>query len=405
MTTVTFKWAGGALLVGSLLVAAAHLWFALIRTATSAGSVQSKEKKEQRARQATTAVPLCSREQIQDGEWQKVRLDRPPFAPRVYPPYPCGEVPDAEAYRTGWDTWEWKPWDAIVQRQDEDPKCEFTKWNKELFCELLQNETVVLIGDSLTQEHYLTLSDQLGTAVYPPAPVLHNTSDTNNATQPPKAPLLTPIEPTYEKYACNGTVEIYLRRDDYLNPQKVDWEVNNKLPTIAVLNRGAHHVDDNSTVRLVQAYIESARTWQRKCHEQNRQCTLVWRTSVPGHVNCGQYMGGGAINNLTLMETTLAGSAVARKFHWTDFQRQNQLILRALQESGIDYQILDAYYINMRRPDGHRSSRDCLHSCVGSKIEVYSQILLHFVRMRHQQQQSLDALQQTFQEAATLVAA
>ena len=56
-------------------------------------------------------------------------------------------------------------------------------------------------------------------------------------------------------------------------------------------------------------------------------------------------------------------------------KHQNQLMLDAFSKSGLTYQVIDAYDINILRPDQHT---DCLHSCYPGKMDVYSQLLLHF---------------------------
>jgi hypothetical protein len=77
-------------------------------------------------------------------------------------------------------------------------------------------------------------------------------------------------------------------------------------------------------------------------------------------------------------ETTLA-------YHWYDFEHQNQIILRMLQEAtssnnGLNYSVIPAYHMNMRRPDLHRThQQDCLHNCYPGKMDVYSQMLLHLM--------------------------
>jgi hypothetical protein len=53
--------------------------------------------------------------------------------------------------------------------------------------------------------------------------------------------------------------------------------------------------------------------------------------------------------------------------------------------------VFDAYPIGIRRPDGHCAAyldknTDCLHGCLGSRIDVWSQAILHFIQMRQQQQ-------------------
>lgn len=41
------------------------------------------------------------------------------------------------------------------------------------------------------------------------------------------------------------------------------------------------------------------------------------------------------------------------------------------------HRIVDGYHINIRRPDQHY---DCLHSCYPGKMDVYAQIMLHYLR-------------------------
>ena len=66
-----------------------------------------------------------------------------------------------------------------------------------------------------------------------------------------------------------------------------------------------------------------------------------------------------------------------------DYQRQNNLILEILRQGlGDDgFEILDAYYLNVLRPDEHRAHQgDCLHNCYPGKMDVYNQLLLHYLR-------------------------
>ena len=111
---------------------------------------------------------------------------------------------------------------------------------------------------------------------------------------------------------------------------------------------------------------------------------MVWRTTVPGHPQCPSYTE--PTTNSTDLERLIEDHGVSRHYHWHEFQRQNLLIEHVLSESGVDYEMLDAYHLNILRPDMHRvSTNDCLHSCLGSKLDVYSQLLLHILRKFHQE--------------------
>jgi hypothetical protein len=114
------------------------------------------------------------------------------------------------------------------------------------------------------------------------------------------------------------------------------------------------------------------------------KCHFFWRTSVPGHPECGTFPK--PVNDLALMEERVANLAFYNNrsinFHWYDYQHQNELVLKEIEKAGIEYNIIDAYYLNMLRPDEHRAHQDdCLHNCYPGKMDVYNQLMLHFLRM------------------------
>lgn len=69
--------------------------------------------------------------------------------------------------------------------------------------------------------------------------------------------------------------------------------------------------------------------------------------------------------------------------NWRDIKRQNELSLRIFEQSNLSFDILDGYHINILRPDELMIRRnDCLHSCYPGKMDVYNQLLVHFLQMR-----------------------
>ena len=283
-----------------------------------------------------------------NGEWVPLSLDHPPYIPHI-PRLYCGSL-DEYYQRKPWNTWEWRPYED----------CMFTKWDAQAFCDMFQNETILIMGDSLTEEHAYSLGELLN---------LWKGGENGGG---------------YYDYrnACSGSTEIMVQRDDTLNPEKVANALKEN-PRIAVFNRGAHYTDDDELMNGIQQIITLAHEWQERCREENRQCLLIWRTSVPGHSDCRAYTT--PINNLELMEQRLQMGLEMGRFSkqwgWTKFNHQNELIINALNESGLIFDVLDAYAINMLRPDSHT---DCLHSCLGSKQDVYSQAILHLMRLRQQ---------------------
>ena len=297
---------------------------------------------------------LCTRTQIQDGEWHPIRLDRPPYIPPNNPKLICGPM---KIYQQDYfDSYEWRPHDA---------SCDFMPWNKTHFCETLQNQTILFMGDSLTQEAMFALGELLG--------LRYSADDSND-------------NPLYNwSAACHGTVGISFRRDDLLDPAKVKWELDEKQPSVTVLNRGAHVVKDEWLLQDLNETLEYVRQWQALCGSQGRRCLLVWRSTVPGHPKCGRFTT--PTTNRTYMERLVQIIPRSRGFGWDQIQRQNELVQNVLAASGVDYEMLDAYDVNILRPDSHRVSEDdCLHSCLGSKLDVYSQLLLHILRRKQLEQ-------------------
>jgi hypothetical protein len=157
------------------------------------------------------------------------------------------------------------------------------------------------------------------------------------------------------------------------------------------MNRGAHYVNDTRLVSGIQQNIEEIKEWKAKCRFMNIKCHLFWRTSVPGHPLCDKVNFTEPINNVQEMETWIANRSNyddrTMHYHWYDYQHQNELVIDTLYRGlGNDFDVLDAYNLNIRRPDEHRSGQgDCLHNCYPGKMDVYNQLMLHFLKTRRMQ--------------------
>ena len=104
--------------------------------------------------------------------------------------------------------------------------------------------------------------------------------------------------------------------------------------------------------------------------------------SVPGHPNCLHATE--PVNNLPLMRALVNDlqqyNSTTLPFHWYDFEHQNNLVVQLFRQSQLNVTVLPAYHVNLLRPDLHRiNSQDCLHNCYPGKMDVYSQMLLHFL--------------------------
>ena len=68
--------------------------------------------------------------------------------------------------------------------------------------------------------------------------------------------------------------------------------------------------------------------------------------------------------------------------NWWLFKGQNALVLQEFAASNLTYyDVIDGYDLMIRRPDLHKAPSDCLHSCIPGKVDVYPQLLLHYLSM------------------------
>jgi hypothetical protein len=387
---------------------------------------------------SSSQQPLCSRQQIQSGQWVPVTLDQPPYVTktkhlRCYP---------SEYYKQNFLSWDWQPTDEF---------CRLLPWDLPDFCRLVQAATVSIIGDSLSWEQYSSLLQLAGQRVH------------QNDQHRSKSSKLNHVQ-----YACRGeskgdntnkpTGTKFVFRNDARLTQITD-SIQQDFPVVLILNRGAHYVNDTVlTDDMRETIVPAVQEWWRECQKHHLKCHLFWRTTVPGHVGCDQMKSENEdannsskvvqtkeavnltvyntdlhrfpqpVNDLAFMEARLYNQSLYtekqwEKFHWQDFPRQNQLVLKELSRSmsissssslvpsttdddndnatlslsPLSVTIIDAYELNMLRPDEHRAHQtDCLHNCYPGKMDVYNQLLLHHLTMQRTAEdvQALQKLQQ-----------
>lgn len=318
--------------------------------------------------------PLCSRDEIRYGTWESVILDAPPYLPRTVH-LQC--YPESE-YKTGqWmHTYEWLP--TASSRGN----CAFSDWNRHEFCRLMRRATILIIGDSLSFEHYRSLGHLLG---------IHISQFSQHQSKEEQGNIVN--------YVCQKQTRIVFRRDDLLlNVSHAIFE-EKTFPQVIVMNRGAHYQNDTMLMSGMQKVVTALDNWKSQCEIFNITCHLIWRTSVPGHPNCEKNEVKGPVNNIHAIEALINNRSNydnrTLKFHWFDYQHQNGMVVDMLKQQHIFSQesltpffleIMDAYYLNVLRPDEHRTHQgDCLHNCYPGKMDVYSQLLLHFLKTQRRQ--------------------
>jgi GDSL/SGNH-like Acyl-Esterase family found in Pmr5 and Cas1p len=347
-------------------------------------------------------LPLCTRQQIQTGEWRRLTLDKPPYVSRnkhlrCYPD---------EVYKTSpWmHTWDWQPISSSISDSNRNtssfsPPCTLSAWNATEFCSLMQHATISIIGDSLSWEQYSSLLQLLGQHV--------RQTDQHKSKAEKR---------NHVQLACPDDQTSFVFRNDPRLEHVTD-SIQNNFPLVLILNRGAHYVNDSTLIAGIRKNVPEIQAWKETCLRTKLRCHLFWRTTVPGHPHCVANNDTSPVNNLTLMEERVNNvhnyDNVSIHFNWHRFQHQNELIERELapfhhdnddmttttailpssssstssssssnKTNAISYRVIDAYHLNLRRPDEHRAhADDCLHNCYPGKMDVYNQLLLHYLKM------------------------
>lgn len=224
----------------------------------------------------------------------------------------------------------------------------------------MTNRTVAIVGDSISFDHYLSLSHLLGVPRASPRAMK-------------KTALLT-------SQVCGSTSLLLGKRDFHLT--QLSGIIKDYFPDVLVLNRGAHYAPDDKLMEHIHTVlIGQLQAWQQQCKEQGKDCLLVWRTSVPGHPNCTQYTK--PSTSLQEMEELVRSAQISHAYKWDQFSAQNKLVVNYLRQhaTNLSYEIMDAYHVNILRPDFHRSS-DCLHTCL-PKDNTYSWLIHHILQVKY----------------------
>jgi hypothetical protein len=322
---------------------------------------------------------LCNRDEIRKRFWKKhVYQDGLAYDPKQVPQLAdntrCHMDVDANG---AWHTWRWVPsnsTDAVVGNQG----CEMTRWNKSEFCSLMHDyyttstkstnttttngtgaiPTILITGDSLSSEHYISVVGLLGMP----------------KTDHPAS--FKAMHGGIISLACNGTFQLAHNRRNIL--EKLGQDLYRRKPTIVVFNRGAHYENDTILEQGIRRNIADLNKWQKGwCVQTGTPCRLFFRTTAPGHRNCSQFTE--PVNDAVSMEEHDAQSDT---YNWYKYQHQNKLMLSWFDKAGLDYQVIDAYDLLLLRPDNHLNpDKDCLHNCMPGKPDVYNELLLHYLKL------------------------
>jgi hypothetical protein len=105
---------------------------------------------------------------------------------------------------------------------------------------------------------------------------------------------------------------------------------------------------------------------------------LIWKKSVPGHPNCANDMQP-FFGPMSEIKATMKQD---HNYHWSEFKNQSLLFQQWLNQSHLQYDIMDGYPMKIRQPDAHDNDNpnDCLHTCLPGD-DLYSQLLTHMLQL------------------------
>lgn len=228
---------------------------------------------------------LCEREEIIHGQWKSVALKRRPYI-----------MPVVELQCRDIVTQKTKPYMYHEWVPDTAPSCELTPWHKVLFCKILKKATILIVGDSLSFEHYTSLVELTGSHLH------HGLGHQSKF-----------LNMNIDSPVCNGHVRVTHRRDERLlnlSASLLDREPD-FFPQVLVLNRGAHYANDTVLLENIRENLKYVKIWLNECDDLGIKCHFFWRTTTPGHPQCQLY--DGPVNNLTQMEEWVGSYSYAEK--------------------------------------------------------------------------------------------
>ena len=260
--------------------------------------------------------------------------------------------------------------------------CHLLKFHKERFCNAIANQTIGIIGDSISQQFAHSIIGMIhGALIQDESEFLIPPTWNNKLTVPLCAP--SQQQPT------NTAKLVFLRHNKYVaqDPQsKLSLEEIVDISDYLIINWGVHYQPWNEMDNAVNEFVQVLETkWTSSNYKQPNN--LFWRSTIVAHSNCST-----AIipdendNNL--------GSSSSFNIHNNPKYNTNEILLqdveivqRKLRSSPVlNMTFLDVTTSTMLRRDGHRiighrGTEDCLHYCEPGPIDTWVDLFYHHVLM------------------------
>lgn len=247
-----------------------------------------------------------------------------------------------------------------------------SEFDSEVFCNLMANTVIWVLGDSIMWEMYTSLvklatNDRL---------VLSKRINKRVNSHGTRGGFPVMVNP------CNNSNVTLVYRWTF-RLEGIDKMFSQQFPTMIVLNTGSHYMPDDQYRTRMNHMIQQIEGWQQLCRERNLTCPFYWRTTPPGIPHCMTFTH--PVNNITKMEQFVAtespGVGGSPPFYsWERFQHQNKIAYMMLRSSTLSYDVVPGYEIGIQRPDTRVSENDCLHSSNPAIADMENTVLLHYLR-------------------------
>ena len=345
---------------------------------------------------ADGAVNLDPKHDYRIGQWvyDESRLAQFPYLggiDDIWGPY-CTKL-EQEYLKTGiipdYLKYTWKPLN-----------CQVLTFDKDKFCNVIANQTIGVIGDSISQQFVhsiigLTRGKLIDDPNFLQPPTWNNKQsiplcvDNDNEDD-------TGSEPSPNKK--NTAQVVFLRHNKYVANDTASHQALQEIVNLSdylVMNWGVHYQPWNDMEVAVDEFLSVLQqTWTVENRKDPNR--LFWRTTIVAHSNCStaivpdesDSLGGFNIHNnpkyntdeILLQDVEI----VQRKLRDLNSSNDRSSNGSASTNSGLNVTILDVTSSTMLRRDGHRvighkGTEDCLHYCEPGPIDSWVDLFYHHV--------------------------
>ena len=244
--------------------------------------------------------------------------------------------------------------------------------------EALSGRRVLLIGDSITKEHYVSLRCLVGDAAV---------KEEREHLQPPEHSVVSLHGGGFiQFYRLNTFVQ---ESTDVVTP---DWPSQLVHEAdVVILNTGAHK---HARIRDGQnrtAVAEMAQTVAKTLQSQNQHGVFIFRSHFLPHANCEE---------VTAPIGSLDRVPRLTPFNWNTFADQDEEWRNVFESSGPRFIFYNITFATSLRADAHTvllktpSIRDCLHFCLPGVVDLWSLYIIVDVFQKLRSCQSVEAASQ-----------